>query len=236
MGLRRKAVGASGVLSRLADGAQYCSAHRLADLVCWHRCACGQRHSRRHSNTALAYHLHTIVLKMVEALGFTSAATAGLRQDILRFHQGQPYSEARSHAPKSSAATALRLSWNGRPVNSTLLLALLLADAISSLYRLILEERCAPTSLAHRLAALTLVTGLVRDTPAQLLLTRSSTLRPRISGQLCSCYQTSCPLVSLCQSSTLSCGMPGLGGRLVLSTAWKRASGCFTSMAHVRDR
>ena len=141
MSLRRKAVGASGVLSRLADGAQYCSAHRLADLVCWHRCACGQRHSRRHSNTALAYHLHTIVLKMVEALGFTSAATAGLRQDILRFHQGQPYSEARSHAPKSSAATALRLSWNGRPVNSALLLALLLADAISTLYRLVLDSR-----------------------------------------------------------------------------------------------
>jgi hypothetical protein len=77
-------------------------------------------------------------LKMVEALGFTSAATAGLRQDILRFHQGQPYSEARSHAPKSSAAAA---SWNGRPVNLTLLLALLLADAISTLYRLTLDSR-----------------------------------------------------------------------------------------------
>jgi hypothetical protein len=126
------------LLNRLADGAQYCSAHRLADLVCWHRCA---RRQRRHSNSALASHLHTIVLKMVEALGFTSAATAGLRQDILRFHQRQPYSEARSHAPKSSAATALRLSWNGRPVNSTLLLALLLADAISTLYRLTLDSR-----------------------------------------------------------------------------------------------
>jgi hypothetical protein len=47
---------------------------------------------------------------MVEALEFTSAATAGLRQDILRFPQAQPYSEARSHAPNSCAATALRLS------------------------------------------------------------------------------------------------------------------------------
>lgn len=93
------------------------------------------------ANSRHAYHLHTIVLKMVEALGFTSAATAGLRQDILRFHQGQPYSEARSHAPKSSAATTPRLSWNGRPVNLTLLLALLLADAISTLYRLTLDSR-----------------------------------------------------------------------------------------------
>ena len=92
------------LLSRLADGAQYHSAHRLADLVCWHRCA---RRQRRQSNSALASHLHRIVLKMVEALGFTSAATAGLRQDILRFHQRQPYSEARSHAPKSSAAAAV---------------------------------------------------------------------------------------------------------------------------------
>lgn len=123
------------LLNRLADGAQYCSAHRLADLVCWHRCA---RRQRRQSNSALASHLHRIVLKMVEALGFTSAATAGLRQDILRFHQRQPYSEARSHAPKSSAAAA---SWNGRPVNLTLLLALLLADAISTLYRLVLDSR-----------------------------------------------------------------------------------------------
>lgn len=94
------------------------------------------------ANSRLAYHLHTIVfLKMVEALEFTSAATAGLRQDVLRFHQGQPYSEARSHARKSSAATTLRLSWNGRPVNLTLLLALLLADAISPLYRLTLDSR-----------------------------------------------------------------------------------------------
>jgi hypothetical protein len=87
------------------------------------------------ASSTLAYHLHTIVLKMVEALGFTSAATAGLRQDILRFHQGQPYSEARSHAPNSSAAAALRL------VNFTLLLKLLLADAISTLYRLTLDSR-----------------------------------------------------------------------------------------------
>jgi len=176
-------------------------------------------------------YLHTIVLKMVEALEFTSAATAGLRQDILRFHQGQPYSEARNHAPKSSAATALRLSWNGRPVNSTLLLALLLAAAISTstALRLILEEHYAPTSLAHRLAALALATGLVRDTPAQLLLTHSSTLRPRISGQLCSCYRTSCSRVSLPeQSSTLPRGMPGLGGRL-LQLGSARASVCFTS-------
>jgi hypothetical protein len=93
------------------------------------------------ASSTLAYHLHTIVLKMVEALGFTSAATAGLRQDILRFHQGQPYSEARSHAPNSSAAAALRLSWNGRLVNFTLLLKLLLADAISTLYRLTLDSR-----------------------------------------------------------------------------------------------
>ncbi|GAB7330077.1 hypothetical protein MBLNU13_g01755t1 [Cladosporium sp. NU13] len=35
----------------------------------------------------------------------------------------------------------LRLSWNGRPVNLTLLLALLLADAISTLYRLTLGSR-----------------------------------------------------------------------------------------------
>ena len=62
------------------------------------------------ANSRHAYHLHTIVLKMVEALEFTSAATAGLRQDILRFPQAQPYSEARSHAPNSCAATALRLS------------------------------------------------------------------------------------------------------------------------------
>jgi hypothetical protein len=78
---------------------------------------------------------------MVEALEFTSAATAGLRQDILRFPQAQPYSEARSHAPKSCAATALRPSWNGRPVNFTLLLALLLVAAISTLYRLTPDSR-----------------------------------------------------------------------------------------------
>ena len=106
------------------------------------------------ANSRHAYHLHTIILKMVEALRFTSAATAGLRQDILRFHHGQPYSEARSHAPKSSAATTLRLSWNGRPVNLTLLLALLLADAISTLYRLTLDSR-GPLLRTNRHAAST---------------------------------------------------------------------------------
>ena len=164
-------------------GAQYRHAHRLADLVCWHRCA---RRQRRQSNSALASHLHRIVLKMVEALGFTSAATAGLRQDILRFHQRQPYSEARSHAPKSSAAAA---SWNGRPVNLTLLLALLLADAISTLYRLMLDSRehYAQVSPAHRLATSCLCHGIgppYSSTASPHLQLYTETRHPDISGQL----------------------------------------------------
>lgn len=206
-------------MSRLVDGAQYYSAHRLADLFAGTDALVAKDVT---ANSRLAYHLHTIVLKMVEALRFTSAATAGLRQDILRFHQGQPYSEARSHVPKSSAATTLRLSWNGRPVNLTLLLALLLADAISTLYRLTLDSRgtsYAPTGMPHPSATLDCATGLVGYTHANTAsphLQLLNTLKPYTSGWLCSCYQT---VVRACFSAREPSPVRRLGSRTSTVTA-----------------
>ena len=170
---------------------------------------------------------------MVEALGFTSAATAGLRQDILHFHQRQPYPDTRSYGPKSSAPATLRLSWNGRPVNFTLLLKLLLADAISTLYRLTLDSpgtllRTNPpgtSRMCDRIGPLDSSTA----SPHQQLYSE-----PNISGLHLAMLPDSCPLVSLCQS-TLPHIVPGLN---VDCYGWEGSeactSACFTYATDVR--
>jgi len=110
-------------------------------------------------------------------------------------------------------------------------------SAHSTALRLILEEHYAPTSLAHRLATLTLATGLVRDTPAQLLLTHSS--NTETTHQWAALLMLPDFLHSRVRylSARAALSRAACRARRSTPTAWKRASVCFTSapMAHVRD-